>query len=582
MRDWCSDRAGALRRLGFAGLLAGLAGGAVAQTAADLTRQAAEFAAGGRKTIFQLQPLRRAQEAVLADGAAVRLVALNPGVNAWFVLELGPAGKAAASYHIENPDPGGQQVDLAPDGGLELRRDGAATRCDLLSGDAGTIGGAKATVLPFAPLCDGRLFLRQTTGGARSARERVTDFLRDHVWGGDAVVNFVKETFYRDAYAAYDATLGQGGAPESVAGPLAAPLEPGRARPVIAGQTGFGLSGAPQGRMALGLWYPVAGLDGVFAAALLPGAIDPAILAGPGRANRLDAVEAGATDYFVAFDLARYTLGFALGTDHPRLDWSPRPPAAVRLPGLPGPDGLDTARPVVRLGMVPPWLAGRTVATFAGGFKRHHGAFRWGPLSTVNAGSHYGFVEEGAIFSKLQPGLATLYGLTDGTVGMKTWEPTDDALLPQLGFARQNGVALVVPDPAGAGGLPGPLVTQWGAGNWSGSAEAALRTLRAGACLQQAEERSYLIYGYFTSATPSAMARTFQAFGCSYAMLLDMNAPELTYLALYVRQAGLVQIEHLVPEMEIFDRADGKGKVVPRFLGYPDSRDLFYVLRRDR
>ena len=45
---------------------------------------------------------------------------------------------------------------------------------------------------------------------------------------------------------------------------------------------------------------------------------------------------------------------------------------------------------------------------FTGGFKREHGAFRYGDLAQKNHGSHYGFVENGVVFSKLQPGLATI------------------------------------------------------------------------------------------------------------------------------------------------------------------------------
>ena len=61
-------------------------------------------------------------------------------------------------------------------------------------------------------------------------------------------------------------------------------------------------------------------------------------------------------------------------------------------------------------------------------------------------------------------------------------------------------------------GVPGDRVTSWGGGNWSGSAEAQLRTLRAGACLRRIEGRPpLLIYAYFSTATPSGMARTFQA-----------------------------------------------------------------------
>nr|MDJ0640285.1 hypothetical protein [Paracoccaceae bacterium] len=282
-----------------------------------------------------------------------------------------------------------------------------------------------------------------------------------------------------------------------------------------------------------------------------------------------------------AFDIDRYGLGFALGTDHPRLDWSPRPRAPARIRGLPGPDGIKDARPLVRSGMVSPDVAGRTIATFTAGFKRQHGAFKFGDYAVIDTGKHYGFIEKGVIYSKLKTGLSTLYVLDDGTISMKMWREEDNALLPRLMHARQNGVPLVQTDPETAAPVPGERVNQWGPGNWSGSAKAELRTLRAGGCLQEFEGRRYLIYGYFSTATPSAMARTFQAYGCSHAMLLDMNALEHTYLALYPRQAGTVHVEHLITDMTQLDRSGGGGTVIPRFLGFPDNRDLFYVYARE-
>ena len=128
-------------------------------------------------------------------------------------------------------------------------------------------------------------------------------------------------------------------------------------------------------------------------------------------------------------------------------------------------------------------------------------------------------------------------------------------------------------------GIPGPLVAQWGPGNWSGSADEQLRTVRAGLCLQSHGSRRFLIYGYFSTATPSAMARVFQAYRCQYAMHLDMNALEHTYLALYTRQEGRLLVQHLIEGMSEVDRKGG-AQVAPRFLGFPDDRDFFYVLRR--
>jgi hypothetical protein len=290
-------------------------------------------------------------------------------------------------------------------------------------------------------------------------------------------------------------------------------------------------------------------------------------------------VEANAVDYLVAFDLAEFELGFALGTDHPRVDWSGRELADMHDGRLAGPDGIGSSGPLVRTGMVSPALLARTVATFAGGFKREHGAFQYGDLARLNHGSHYGFVEQGAVFSKLQPGLATVYVLDEGSIGMKTWAKDDDALLPRLRFARQNGVPLIDYGLDGAHGVPGPLVWQWGAGNWSGSADKKLRTLRAGICLQATGTRRFLIFGYFSTATPSAMVRVFQAYGCQYAMHLDMNALEHTYLALYTRSGGQLLVQHLVEGMAEVDRKGG-GELAPRFLSFPDDRDFFYLVRR--
>jgi hypothetical protein len=75
------------------------------------------------------------------------------------------------------------------------------------------------------------------------------------------------------------------------------------------------------------------------------------------------------------------------------------------------------------------------------------------------------------------------------------------------------------------------------------------------------------------------MARVFQAYGCRYAMLLDMNALEHTYLALYARQDGKIAVQHLILGMEEVDKSTN-GAMVPRFIGFPDNRDFFYLVRR--
>lgn len=539
-------------------------------------------------TIVALQPFRESSTAVLAHGAPrqAALVDLHPATNAWFILTLVDAQGKRSDFHLENGDSRAQRLRLDSLGGgaIEIAANGRTTRCaPWLGGAASELQRAGRSPLPFAPICEGRLYVRNTVRGDRTQLEATAQFLRDHVWGGEKIVGFVRKEFFADTYAEHAQTAG---APASAAladpagAPPPAPVHPEDAtRAIVPGTLGIDLSEANRGLLP-GHWYAARGVPGVYVSTIEPGALaEP-----PAPVHRLpwrpDAKEADALVYLVAFDLSRFDLGFVLGTDHPRLGWSARVPDDARDPSLPGPDGIDTAAPLARTGMMSPRLAPRAVATFAGGFKREHGAFRYGALAQRNHGSHYGFVEQGVAFSRLAPGLATIYVLDDGSVDMKTWTERDDALLARLRDARQNGVALVEPDRASGVPMPGALVDRWGAGNWSGSDEGKMRTLRAGACLVENGTARHLVYGYFSTATPRTMAEVFRAYGCRYAMHLDMNALEHTYLALYTGEGARIAVQHLVRGMSVLDKHAG-GELAPRFLAAPDNRDFFYVLRRE-
>jgi len=124
-------------------------------------------------------------------------------------------------------------------------------------------------------------------------------------------------------------------------------------------------------------------------------------------------------------------------------------------------------------------------------------------------------------------------------------------------------------------------VNQWGPGNWSGSEDTKLRTLPAGLALQSSANKHFLIYAAFSDATPSAMARVFQAYLCRYGMHLDMNALKHSYFALYRRIGSQLFVNHLIDGMSEVDKT-ATGEMVPRFLGYPDNRDFFFVTRRSQ
>lgn len=549
----------------------------------------AQYEAEAPKTILQLQPFRTQARAEVrqAGGAvgAVTLTNLNPNIDAWFLLTFEWRGRPdRPAYHLENPDPLRQhpQLSLERPDGVGITGLAGREACVLWQGGAqSALERAAHSGLPYAPLCGGRLYLRNPVAGHRTSVEEVTEFLRDHVYGGEEIISFVKAKIYRDRFLEHGASSsGACGTPASSSSgaPRSAPTS---GACIVPGSLGIDLDSDSAGLLS-GEWYAVRDLPDVYASTLTPKDLSSELYSGKQRGvNRLDSLESAALVYLVAFDLASFDLHFALGTEHPRLDWSPRPPAAVRNSSLPGPDGVATSAPLVTNGMVSPADVDRTVTAFAGGFKREHGAFRYGPFALRNHGSHYGFVQQGAIFSKLQPGLATLVAMGDGRVEMKTWARADDATLGSLRDARQNGLPLIEYDAARGVGVPGAFVNQWGPGNWSGSADEDLRTVRAGVCVQQAGSRRFLIYAYFSAATPSAMARVFEGYHCQYAMQLDMNALEHTYLALYVRRNHERVVEHVVQGMEQCDTRTREG-LAPRFLAVPDDRDFFYLTRRGR
>jgi len=555
--------------------------------------QIAEYQAAVPKTIIDLQQFRIATSGRIrtdsgSEGEAT-LVNLNPAINAWYLLQVTWPGQAEIHYHLENPEPHSQRIfldDKYPFG-VEIVEGKVQTPCDLFRGASPTpLDQARTSQLIYAPLCGGRLYLRNPARGYRTSLESAAEFLRNQVWGGEKIVvlfhHLFEDTHRETGELGREQHSRQGtGQDVSRLDPLPAEID-GKysGRLLAASGLGIALDNVAANGMYPGVWYPARDNPGVFVSLMEPDLIDPAILNSyKQRVNPLDRVEATALCYLVAFDLDRFDLAYALGTDHPAVTWSRHIQSGIENEQLPGPDGIGTVAPLVSTGLILPENARRTVATFTGGFKREHGAFKFGDLARKNYGSHYGFLENGVVFSKLEPDLATILVLSDGSVEMKTWEREDDRALGKIRYARQNGVPIVECDPAGGATVPGPLVNRWGPGNWSGSEDSKLRAIRSGAAIQWNGKKRFFIYAVFSDATPSAMARVFQAYRCRYGMLLDMNALEHTYLALYRRTGSQVAVEHLMEGMSQVDKIGANGPI-PRFLGYPDNRDFFYVMRR--
>ena len=151
-----------------------------------VARHLPEYATVGPRSVVELQPYRESRSIRLPGGGTATLVNLNPNVNAWFLLRLAQADDSGTTdYHLESADTS-QRLQLDPGYGSGLVPASALSQA-LRSGQS------------FAALCGDRLFLRLATRGRRTKEEWAADFLRDHVWRGDAITGFVKDGLFRDA-----------------------------------------------------------------------------------------------------------------------------------------------------------------------------------------------------------------------------------------------------------------------------------------------------------------------------------------------------------------------------------------------
>ena len=173
--------------------------------------------------------------------------------------------------------------------------------------------------------------------------------------------------------------------------------------------------------------------------------------------------------------------------------------------------------------------------TFTGGFKRDHGAFRYGALARQNHGSHYGFVEQGVVFSKLQPGLATLVhdGVgrrADGHLDRSGQWPDGEhprraaerRATGRVRRAHRRQRARSARQPLGRGQLVG-----------LGDRATCAHCAPEPACRRRARG-AFWSTAISRAATPRRWHACSRPIGCRYAMHLDMNALEHTYLAVYV------------------------------------------------
>jgi hypothetical protein len=282
---------------------------------------------------------------------------LNPQIGTWYLLRLETSGAPSATYHLENPSGARLRLDPAYRSGIVIERAGseldARFLCELWpAGTATPLADARSSRLAYAPLCGGRLFLRNPVEGHRTPKERVVDLLRDHVWHGEEITVLVRDLFFRDAYLATSSLVSAPVKPpaEFQSGPVPPLVSPAALdRLLVPVNLGIDLDGE-----AAGAWRrPLvsgAGQPGDLRHHPRPDLVSPEVIeAQKGRVSALDPVESAALVYLVAFDLGQFDLGFRLGTDHPHCQ-------LVRCGQLPsatmpwkGPD-VGAIEPLVRTG----------------------------------------------------------------------------------------------------------------------------------------------------------------------------------------------------------------------------------------
>ena len=505
--------------------------------------------------LLNLQAKAITQKATVADGTPIEFIDLNPSIGRWILLKIPGLDGQAHWAHLDLGQEGNSKASLGADGNLHIEPRGAKPVVCKLDTAAARAEIIKNYSEPFTAICAGAAFVRSKPAkGYKSNLESVTDWLREQGPMGEKLITWRKDLFPHDGDSAQ---TGDGSAAaQSAAGPSPAPLVPGAPQSLSAANIGFKLASRSIGN---GAWVPVIGAPGVWTSTTSASFVPPIFS---------DHKGSDSLAYFMAIELNAIDPRYSVGVDHPGVVWSSRAPSPHEAGG---PDGFGSLDPLDRVGMVPPWAMTQLTAVIAGGFKREHSAFKAGPLSSKNHGSHYGFAEAGVILSKLQPGLATFFQRTGETAQIKVWGPEDEAKgSDKLIFARQNGLPLL------ENGIPGKDLAISFTGNWSGNQEGSPETMRSSLCIADRNGKSYLLYGVYSKAVPKDMAQILKAYNCKFAMQMDMNAPALTYAAVVGKdEKGTPKYMPLLGSMD--DRNFGG---TGRFTNTPDTRDFIYFERR--
>ena len=248
----------------------------------------------GAKTIIDLQPFRKTSAIRIRDDRGAEglatLINLNPGIDAWYLLRLTwDKGAGADDYHLENAAPGTRDLllDSGYPSGIILAEGQKRSACELWkTASRNALKDAVASGAAYAPLCGGRIYLRNPAKGYRTAIESAAEFLRDEIPAGEKIVTFVRDKFFVETYREEAKTAEEPKpSPEDRPkirpgnGPAAARLDPRQADRIIASShLGIDVQGSTTRGMVPGSWYPVKEGPGIYVSLIAAGMIAPEIL----------------------------------------------------------------------------------------------------------------------------------------------------------------------------------------------------------------------------------------------------------------------------------------------------------------